>query len=303
MRTEQLQYLLEVSKRASLNEAAKKLGIAQQSLNESIKKLEEEFGVAILTRAPRGVHLTEDGQVLVEMAKEMLKILNKTKRQLLKEDEAVMASVQSLKILEMPAAHAQAHVSLVNDILKDYPLVDIQIIERNLDVILRDIQQNEQGNILGMVSLRGDEAPLPESIAFFPLLENEFLACVSKYSPLARMQEISIQTLLGYPMVLYNLGELKDNSLYNLLLSYGEPLILLTADNAHFLAEYISCHKCVSIISKSWGKDQSISPNSEIRLIPFKENIGTKMGCIYRNDLALPRITAGFIQRLIKYYR
>ena len=50
MRIEQLEYLCEVAKRRSMNLAADKLHIAQQTLSTSIKTLEKELDVKLLDR-------------------------------------------------------------------------------------------------------------------------------------------------------------------------------------------------------------------------------------------------------------
>ena len=58
MRTEQLLYLLEISKNPSLHIASEKLNMTPQALSASIRKLEEEVGFAVLERTTQGVTLT-----------------------------------------------------------------------------------------------------------------------------------------------------------------------------------------------------------------------------------------------------
>jgi DNA-binding transcriptional LysR family regulator len=48
----------------SFSKAAEKLYISQQGLGKSIKQMEDELGVALFYRSPRGVELTEAGLVL-----------------------------------------------------------------------------------------------------------------------------------------------------------------------------------------------------------------------------------------------
>ena len=61
MRTEQLIYLIDIAKTGSINNTAQRLFTSQQSISESIKKLENELGCTILNRSKTGVTLTEDG--------------------------------------------------------------------------------------------------------------------------------------------------------------------------------------------------------------------------------------------------
>ena len=61
MKIEQLEFLIEVCRAGSINAASKKIFISQQSLNQSLRNLEEELGFTVLNRTKRGVTLTKQG--------------------------------------------------------------------------------------------------------------------------------------------------------------------------------------------------------------------------------------------------
>ena len=77
MRTEQLLYLLEISKNPSLHIASEKLNMTPQALSASIRKLEEELGFAVLKRTTQGVTLTADGRALLSAGKRFLSAVAK----------------------------------------------------------------------------------------------------------------------------------------------------------------------------------------------------------------------------------
>jgi len=62
----------------SFSRAAAQLNIAQPALSRQLKKLEEELGVQLLIRNPRGVELTEAGTVLLAQAEILLLHLKET---------------------------------------------------------------------------------------------------------------------------------------------------------------------------------------------------------------------------------
>jgi len=64
----QLDYFLRVARRRSITAAASDLNITQPTLTKSIRLLEQELGVALFERLPRGVELTEFGRSLVRHA-------------------------------------------------------------------------------------------------------------------------------------------------------------------------------------------------------------------------------------------
>lgn len=68
----QLTYFVTVVEQMSFSKAAHKLHIAQPSLSNAIKNLEEEVGFRILERSTRNLELTESGQILYQRALRIL---------------------------------------------------------------------------------------------------------------------------------------------------------------------------------------------------------------------------------------
>jgi LysR family transcriptional regulator, nitrogen assimilation regulatory protein len=72
MDVRQLRYFVCIAELGSLSAASNRLGIAQPSLSHHVKHLEEELGVELVVRSPRGVSLTESGHVLLAHANTIL---------------------------------------------------------------------------------------------------------------------------------------------------------------------------------------------------------------------------------------
>jgi LysR family transcriptional regulator, hydrogen peroxide-inducible genes activator len=68
----QLEYLSAVAEEGSISQAARRLGVAQPSLSQQLKKLEDELGHRLLDRLPKGVVPTEAGRQLIEHARRVL---------------------------------------------------------------------------------------------------------------------------------------------------------------------------------------------------------------------------------------
>ena len=65
----QINYFLAAEAAGSLSHAAGELGVAQPSMSEQIRKLEQHLGVALFTRARQGLTLTEAGRQFLPHAR------------------------------------------------------------------------------------------------------------------------------------------------------------------------------------------------------------------------------------------
>ena len=72
MEVHQLRYFVAVAETGSFTRAAERCLVAQPSLSQQIRKLEEELGQALFERLGRRVRLTAAGHILYERAASIL---------------------------------------------------------------------------------------------------------------------------------------------------------------------------------------------------------------------------------------
>ena len=77
----QLKYFIAIVEEGSLSAAAARIGIAQPSLSQHVKGLEERLGVELLIRSPKGVTLTDAGQTLLSHAHDILAAVERAKEE------------------------------------------------------------------------------------------------------------------------------------------------------------------------------------------------------------------------------
>ena len=73
MELRHLRYFLAVGEALNLTKAAAQLRVAQPALSRQVQDLEEEIGVDLLKRSPRGVTLTAEEKLFLEEVRELLK--------------------------------------------------------------------------------------------------------------------------------------------------------------------------------------------------------------------------------------
>jgi len=73
----QLRYFIAIAEEGSLSAAAQRVSVAQPSLSQHVLTLERDLGVMLLDRSPRGVTLTQSGEILLTHAREISAALDR----------------------------------------------------------------------------------------------------------------------------------------------------------------------------------------------------------------------------------
>lgn len=79
----QLKYFIGIADCGSLSQAALQLHVVQSALSHTLSQLEEELHTELVRRKPRGVEITESGQVLYNYAQTILSTLDQAKYEIL----------------------------------------------------------------------------------------------------------------------------------------------------------------------------------------------------------------------------
>jgi len=77
----QLTYFVAVAEEQHLTRAAKRLHVSQPPLTRQIQQLEDELGVQLFERSPRGMRLLPDGETLLTRAKQILELVDRTRKE------------------------------------------------------------------------------------------------------------------------------------------------------------------------------------------------------------------------------
>lgn len=77
----QLLYFVRIAEAGSINQAAKRLGVAQSAVTRQLQILEVGLGSALFARGKSGVQLTEQGVALLPYAREVSQLLEAAVRE------------------------------------------------------------------------------------------------------------------------------------------------------------------------------------------------------------------------------
>lgn len=82
-----LRYYVEMAAEKNMSRAAEKLHVTQPTMSRQLKELEEELGVKLFHRTNYAIRLTDEGEVFLRRAKDILSLVDKTKAEFCSADD------------------------------------------------------------------------------------------------------------------------------------------------------------------------------------------------------------------------
>jgi LysR family transcriptional regulator, nitrogen assimilation regulatory protein len=129
MELRSLSYFARIAELGSITRAAAHLHLAQPALTRHVQRLEEELGVALFTRANRGVRLTEAGQKLLESATRILRDVERTGDEIRAQDaqpsgRIILGITPTLCPILVPELFARMR--------RDFPRVELKVMHAGM---------------------------------------------------------------------------------------------------------------------------------------------------------------------------
>lgn len=298
MRFEQLEYLIEIAKQNSMSTASEQLHLAPQTLSISMKNLEKELGFAILNRTAKGATLTAEGEVVLKFA---LKTITGYYDMLARcrpssQAHPAASSLQGeLTIYANPVFTSTMLPYYTRMFLNQYADVKLTVLsgytQQICDRVHQQLQASNTNHVLGITvlpyvndSLISDYIPRNNCLSFKVFGTSQYYCCVSKNSPLAKHQTLSIRKLLEYPLILYSSAESAVTPLMYLLQQYCEnPNIVLSVSEIPFWAQAVNDNLGIGFINNMYLTENSFVKRhlDMLTFIKIKESLLSINGFLY----------------------
>ena len=168
--------------------------MSQPPLSASIKGLEEELDTVLFIRGKRRLKLTESGQLLYRRAKEILKLVDKTRSEVLSLGEGMRGTI-AIGLVEGMAPDIAAEWFAGFRII--HPNVRFRILDGSTDDLLEKLRT-------GLISLAVITSPCDNSLLHsFHVGEEKMAALMSRDHPLAQDngRKIRVADLVGENLI------------------------------------------------------------------------------------------------------
>lgn len=169
----------------SLSKAAEELGYTQSGISHMMQSLEEEVGFSLMVRTSSGIQPNNEGQLLLPIIRQLLNT-NEALEQYIAKIKG--ADTGRIRIAAYPSVATYWLPEIIRDFQKDYPHVEIQIIEMGSGAI-EEIMENRQAELC--IYAGGEE----KGFEWVPLCRDRMLALVPPGHPLASQAAVRLEDL------------------------------------------------------------------------------------------------------------
>lgn len=194
MELRHLRYFLAVAEALNFTKAAALLRVAQPALSRRVQDLEDEIGVDLLKRSPRGVTLTAEGRLFLEETREVLK-----------RADASVEKVRALARGEYGELHVGYAPAPTVEILPP-ALAAYQKAFPRVRLLLHDLSEQElidglQNGTLELAMMPGTAGLQSRGLEFEALRSYPICVAIAPTHRFARLKSISLEQVATEPLI------------------------------------------------------------------------------------------------------
>jgi DNA-binding transcriptional LysR family regulator len=245
MELRHLRYFLAVAEALNFTKAAALLRVAQPALSRRVQDLEDEIGVDLLKRSPRGVVLTAEGKVFLDKTRQILKLV----------DESV-EKVRALTRGEYGELHVGYAPSPTVEILPP-ALAAFQKAFPRVRVLLHDLSERElidglQDGTLELAVMPDAAALQSEGLEFEALRNYPICVALAPTHRFARLKSITLEKVAAEPLIGFRQKDYREYyvGLERIFNPLGiKPRIAVECDSASSLITEVEAGRGIALTS------------------------------------------------------
>ena len=297
MTLQQLRYIVTVAQTGNITEAAKRLFISQPSLTNAIHELEKEMQITIFNRTNKGVSLSNDGEIFLSYARQVLEQTDLLEEKFLNKKE------QSPKF-SVSCQHYSFAVNAFVDVIRTFGgnKYDFTLRETQTYEIIEDVSRLKS-EIGILYTSSNNEKVISKILKQNGLIFQELFVAkphvfISSQHPLAKHNQLTLEDLEEYPYLSFEQGEY--NSFYfseEILSTLDHNKNIKVRDRATLFNLVIGLNGYTvssGVISKELNGETIIAK-------PLAVSEFMKIGTITQKDMPLSRYGTAYMEYLKKY--
>jgi len=299
----QLYYFLAIAKYGSISKASEQLFIGQPTLSASIHSLEKELDVKLFFRSRKGCELTEYGQIMLPVIKNIAR------------EYDFLKSVSESKDVHKPQIHVAHNPSsadfLIQHIIKKYhekyPNISIFLKEYFSGDVIKQIQRNTASIGLSAISQKGiNQACVfaqQHNITIKTLNKtDELVLWCPKDHQFANRDSVSFYELQHIPFALSE-GRLPPHSLTGKTSDYKNFTNIICFSTNENAKKAILYNGMCGIFPKSVAQSDFHVQQGDMKIIPLtNHDIKLISFLCYRQDAVFSQVENEILEEIVQFY-
>ena len=284
MELRQLRYFVKTAEMLSFSEAARAINVAQSTLSQQIRQLEDELNIQLFERQSHSIRLTEAGSQILPFA---LKTIH--------DADICISKIKDLNGLETGSLNIGVTYSfspILTETLiqftKQYPRIKLNIFYRPMSELMEMLLSHAVDFVLAFrPSVR-----IPD-IDSHVLFDNHLAVIVNDHHPLAAKERVSVSDLSRFHMALPSKGLQARNAFDTCLAAYIDRFdVRIELNEVNILLELIKNSNMVTILAEATVYNQP-----GVKAVPIDLPVNEMEGCVhmlhdsYRKHSAIQFIT------------
>ena len=299
MTLQQLKYIVTVAETGNITEAAKRLFISQPSLTNAVRELENEMQVTIFNRTNKGVVVTNEGDVFLSYARQILEQVGLL-------EEKYLNVKERRPRFSVSCQHYSFAVNAFVDVIKafDANQYDFTLRETQTYEIIEDVSKLRSEIGILYVSSKNEEIIgkllKQNDLEFQELFVAKPHVFIYSKHPLAERENIALEELEEYPYLSFEQGEY--NSFYfseEILSTLDRKKNIKVRDRATLFNLVIGLNGYTvssGVISRELNGENIIAK-------PLLVDEYMRIGIIRQKNMPLSRYGVLYIEALQKYIK
>jgi DNA-binding transcriptional LysR family regulator len=286
MELSQLEVFLAVAREHRFSRAAEKLHRTQSAVSQTIRKLEDELGEALLDRSSREGVLTDAGQVLYEYAEKLLNLRHDAHESLaslreLQKGKLVIAANEFTALYLLP---------VLAEFRRLHPMIKITVQRALGSRIPDDVLQHSAE--LGVLSYKPEEPQLHSVVTYL----DELVLVVPPKHPLASAREVSIRQLGAESCVAHIVSSPYREKVLQTFQKHKTPLHMgLELPTLQAIKQFVAMGNGVAFMPEI--SVEAELARGELVRIPVRElHVQRKLRLIYRKEAGLSHAARAFLK-------
>ena len=263
MELRQLRYFAKAAETRNFSHAAACLNIAQSSLSQQIRQLEEELGTQLFIRDSHSIQLTEAGEAILPFA---LRTIH--------DAEACADRIRDLRkmltgTLNIGVTHSFSPI--LKESVKMYPKIKVNIVYKQLNELMEMLSNHELDFVLAFKPIQ----PLP-TVESHILFQDSLSAIVGKNHPLASKESVSISELEKYDLALPSKGMQARNAFDSMVSNHDSFKVRIELNDVNTLLKLVRQTNLVTVLAEN-----SIYDVCDMKAVRINVPDNQMSGCVH----------------------